>query len=353
MPLIRLGVGCNLLGLAVMALASALLSGMGGFWVYTLGFLLVQFGNNYATAPYSALIPDLIPEEQRGRYSGVMGVLSSGGQLLGGLSFAQVQALHLPNLASYALMGLALLLFAWVTLRGVPEPQRVPQPTPASWRERLGLTGLARTLRLSALFVGLCDAGFFRAGAVQRAAFPQLLRGRRAARAARAGTVTIALLLLIIVGAIVTALLGGKLSDEVGRKPIIYVAGALMAACALALLWAPGFWAAAALALAFGLGYGAFTSVDWSLGSDAMPSRATYVRDMAVWHVAFVGPQLITLPRRRARCWTGATPALRSWATRWCSGWPPPFSYWVYGCCATCPSAGRLQRVFRTILNVV
>ncbi len=85
LPLIRLGLVVNLIGLAVMGYAAAAMGGLSGFWVYVTGFLLVQFGNNYATAPYSALVPELVPTSLRGRYSGVMGMLQASGQLLGGV----------------------------------------------------------------------------------------------------------------------------------------------------------------------------------------------------------------------------------------------------------------------------
>ena len=78
----------------------------------------------------------------------------------------------------------------------------------------------------------------------------------------------------IIVASILSAVVGGQLSDRVGRKPVIYVAGTTMAVAALLLLLAPSFAVALALSVAFGLGFGAFTSVDWALGSDAMPSSA-------------------------------------------------------------------------------
>ncbi len=56
----------------------------------------------------------------------------------------------------------------------------------------------------------------------------------------------------------------------------------------------------------FGLGFGAFTSVDWALGSDAMPSSSSYARDMGIWHVAFVGPQLIETPQGALLDWGNA-----------------------------------------------
>lgn len=132
------------------------------------------------------------------------------------------------------------------------------------------------------------------------------------------------MLACIIVGSIVSALIGGRISDRVGRKPVIYVAGAAMAAAALLLLVAPSYPVALGLALFFGLGFGAFTSVDWALGSDAMPSASSYARDMGIWHVAFVAPQMTSAPQER--CWTGATHAATTSATRWCSASRPCFS---------------------------
>ena len=64
--------------------------------------------------------------------------------------------------------------------------------------------------------------------------------------------------------------------------------------------------AALALALVFGLGFGAFTSVDWALGSDAMPSESSYARDMGIWHVAFVAPQFVGAPQGRLLDWGNA-----------------------------------------------
>ena len=44
---------------------------------WTLAFLVVELFSNLASAPYSAIIPDLVPAEQRGSASGWMGQLSS------------------------------------------------------------------------------------------------------------------------------------------------------------------------------------------------------------------------------------------------------------------------------------
>ncbi|MEW6422549.1 MAG: MFS transporter, partial [Deinococcota bacterium] len=127
LPYIRLGLGVNLAGLAVMAIAASALEGMAGFWIYVLGFLLVQFGNNYATAPYSALIPQLVPPEQRGHYSGVMGLLQAVGQLLGAVAAFVVSLLKLPVLVSFVLIALVLLVPALITLRGVSAEVDTPR----------------------------------------------------------------------------------------------------------------------------------------------------------------------------------------------------------------------------------
>jgi hypothetical protein len=36
--------------------------------------------------------------------------------------------------------------------------------------------------------------------------------------------------------------------------------------------------------------------VDWALAADVLPSMDDYAKDMGVWHVAFVLPQVIATP---------------------------------------------------------
>ncbi|PTA69220.1 MFS transporter [Deinococcus arcticus] len=300
LPYLKLGVGVNLVGLGVMGLAVALLDGMSGFWVYVLGFLLVQFGNNYATAPYSALIPQLVPVSQRGRYSGAMGMLQAAGQLLGALSAFALGQLALPSILLFPLTALALLVPSLVTMRGVPDdaPPAGPQATqpPAPWTTLFAHRPFLWVFITRALFA---------LGQYSVQPFLQYYNGDVLGQKDPVTSNSI-MLACIIVASIVSALIGGRLSDRVGRKPVIYVAGTTMAGAALLLLIVPSFALALPLAALFGLGFGAFTSVDWALGSDAMPSARSFARDMGIWHVAFVAPQFISGPQGLLLDWGNA-----------------------------------------------
>ena len=306
LPYIRLGVAVNLLGLAVMGVAAMSLSGMSGFWVYVLGFLLVQFGNNYATAPYSALVPQLVPPEQRGRYSGVMALLQAAGQLLGAVAAFVVSLLHLPIAVSFILIAVVLLIPALITMRGIPEATdpKPTGPTPlASTKDRQ--LSIPQLFAYKAFLWVFLTRVFFSLGQYSVQPFLQYYN-RDVLRQTDAENSTSIMLACIIVGSIVSALIGGRISDQVGRKPVIYVAGTVMAVAALLLLVAPNYPVALALALLFGLGFGAFTSVDWALGSDAMPSASSYARDMGIWHVAFVAPQMTSAPQGALLDWGNA-----------------------------------------------
>jgi MFS family permease len=400
LPFLRWGVMINVGGLAVMGLASVLLAGAGlaGFWVYVLGYLLVQLGNNVATSPYSALIPELVPHDLRGRYSGVMGQLQALGQLFGALLAFGLGQLGLPAAVSYVLIAVVLAGSAAITLRQVPEPALRPQPEvkPGEhWRwfggalvrivavvmvlgaaylllariipgfslimafslpllvvaavivalvlERRGVVSLTPspqlTTRLTSVFLYqpflwvFITRMLFSLGQYSVQPFLQFYNADVLGQK-HPGTATSIMLACIIVGSIVSAIIGGRLSDRVGRKPVIYVAGTVMAVAAVSLLFAPNFIAALVIALAFGLGYGAFVSVDWALGSDAMPSPATYARDMGLWHVAFVAPQLSSAPQGFLLDWGNA----RGLAT----GIPHLGYFIVFGIAAACFVLGVL-----------
>ncbi|WP_019007879.1 MFS transporter [Deinococcus aquatilis] len=297
LPYIRLGLTVNLVGLGVMALAASLMTGMSGFLVYVLGFLLVQFGNNYATAPYSALIPQLVPPALRGRYSGVMGMLQAVGQLLGAVVAFAVGTLNLPVFVSFAVIAVVLLVPALITMRGVPEtdtpaPELSAGPT-LSWRQLFAYQPFLWVFITRVLFA----LGQYSVQPFLQYYSVDVLNQKDGV------TASSLLAACIIVASILSAFLGGRISDRVGRKPVIYVAGTTMAIAAILLLIAPGFGTALALAVVFGLGFGAFTSVDWALGSDAMPSAKSYARDMGIWHVAFVGPQFVGAPQGALLDW--------------------------------------------------
>ena len=293
LPYLKLGVGINLLGLVVMGAAATFLAGSSGYWVYVLGFVLVQFGNNYATAPYSALIPQLIPVEQRGRYSGVMGMLQATGQLLGAI-VGYVLGSKFSALIPFALMGVMLLVPALVTILGVGRQADIKHETGTatehgpemSWQELFAFAPFKWVFITRVLFA---------LGQYTVQPFLQYYAGDVLKQKDPVTSSSI-MLACIVTASIISALLGGRISDKIGRKPVIYFAGTSMTIIALLLLVVPNFTLALVLAVIFGLGFGAFTSVDWALGADAMPSKSSYARDMGIWHVAFVAPQFINLP---------------------------------------------------------
>src|SRR5260370_10034997 len=80
-PFLVIGTLINVGGILVMAFAPDLFvqehSGnliAPCLFVLTLGLIIVQFSSNAAQAPFHPLLPDLVPQEQRGVASGIMGL---------------------------------------------------------------------------------------------------------------------------------------------------------------------------------------------------------------------------------------------------------------------------------------
>ena len=82
----------------------------------------------------------------------------------------------------------------------------------------------------------------------------------------------------------------------VGRKKMVYAASALQAIVPFLLIFFHSFWVVVALGIVFGLGYGAYGSVDWAMASDVLPSEEDHAKDMGIWHVADTLPQVISVP---------------------------------------------------------
>ncbi len=300
-PWVVVGVIGNILGL--FGLAFLIQPGQpSSLLPWTVVFLFVELFNNVATAPYSALIPDLVPVEQRGSASGWMGMMTVLGTFIGGLMGFFLDALGGITGVYFVLMGI-LALGALVTVLGVKEPTAYTL-RPFQWKEfwrglydpfkhsdftwvfltRLLVTmGIYTVQEFLQYYMGdVIGAPFVLAGVGKVADAPE--------------QAVSFFLLPLLLGSILSTLVAGVLSDRHGRKIMVYLSGVMMGAVALVFILTHNFTLTVLMGIVFGLGYGAYQSVDWALASDVLPSMDDYAKDMGVWHVAMVLPQVVATP---------------------------------------------------------
>jgi MFS family permease len=118
-----LGTAGSLLGLAYLIQPGHPESLIG----WSIAFIFWEFFSNIATAPYSALIPDLVSVEQRGSASGWLGLMTMLGTFAGGVTGFLVDPLGIASI--YYLIIAAILLGLAVTVFGVDEsdaPREIP-----------------------------------------------------------------------------------------------------------------------------------------------------------------------------------------------------------------------------------
>ena len=88
-----------------------------------------------------------------------------------------------------------------------------------------------------------------------------------------------------LLGAVLSSLGSGVLSDRMGRKRILYLSLLLQSISTATMLWTSSFQLIAGImAPLAGFGYGAYVSVDWALASDAFSASDDMARDMGIWH---------------------------------------------------------------------
>lgn len=293
-PYIAVGALINIFGLTAMYAAY----GSKNVFVYTLAYLLVQFGNNVATAPYSGLIPDLVPDDQRGVASGWMAVMSQVGTLAGGVaSGLLLDPKSNPSGDSfwaYTAIAAALLGSAALTIFGLRETPLPLKPPRLDFRRYLRSLWIDPRQHPDFAWVWVTRAlvmlGFY-------APLPYLQSYLRDVVGVTNPEAEVPkLMALILIGSSMTGVLGGALSERIGRKPIIYAASAVIGAMAFLFPLCRSIEQTLIVGVVFGLGYGAYISVDWALGTDVLPNKADAAKDMAVWHIAMTAPQTVGTP---------------------------------------------------------
>ncbi|HJT56362.1 MAG TPA: MFS transporter [Ktedonobacteraceae bacterium] len=290
-----------IVGTALLLVSALLLALAGNVIVFVLALVINQIGSNAANAAYQALLPDRVPKEQRGEASGYVGLMTIIGNvgslglaafLLGSVSLTSTGADIIRQGANlfYFLTGIALFVGLIITVIGVREIRYVPALTEPAleqegamqrfrrwfvynwvkpWRDyNFTLIFITRFAVMMGLSLFMTFIEYYFANVAHQTNFVQATAG---------------VALLALVGALCSAFALGVFSDRVRRAPVVCVATICMALASFSFVISPGSFPLWTLGILFGVGYGAYTSVDWALAIDAMPSLQSIGKDMALW----------------------------------------------------------------------
>jgi MFS family permease len=273
-----------------------LIAGFGtgsNIWLFLLSYVGIQLGNNWSGGPYAGLIPDVVPPEQRGSASGWLGLMTAIGTLVGALSAGQLiqNGNYWPI---YALIAVALLIMLALTIWGVREQPSTIDPgafdVGAFLRSFLLDPKVYRDFYWVLLTRGLVTMGIYSVFTFFQYFLKDIIR------VANPVEQSSYLIGIIIVAGIPTSIIAGSLSDRYGRKPMVYISGGLMAFASIifiAVALSPSMAFTYVVGALFGIGYGAYQAVDWALAIDVLPGGEDAAKDMGIWHVAIVLPQIL------------------------------------------------------------
>ena len=246
---------------------------------------LLQFSSNFAQGPFQGYVPDLVPGEQVGFASALVGMMQILGNVAGNLIGAAAVALDQFALGLIALGVLELLTMLSVVIR-VREGSAPKSRAGRSWgsiaaeawgtdilRERSFMWLVAS--RLAVLMAG---------GVLVNLAVFYLARSLGMDQE-ETGLAYIPLVGLVALGTVIAVVPAARISDRVGRKKVIYASCGVGAVGLAAVALAPSFPLALVGTVVFGLSTGIFLAVDWALMTDIIP-KASSGRYMGLSNVA-------------------------------------------------------------------
>ena len=307
-----------LVGVVIAVLAAWALARASNLLTLTAAFLVLQFGFNVTVGAYEGLLPDLTPESQRGAASGYLGLMTILGNV-GSLALAGALLANVTVTSSatpsgrlaimdrsaifYTATALIMVITAIITVVWTRE---TPFSAAAAAELRPRTHGAGRLERglqsLRALWLApwkshnftwvFLTRAFVMLGLTLFLTFIEYYFAN-VAHVTNFASATAAVAGLALVGAVLSALTLGILSDRMNRALLVGVSTALMALPAIAFVVAPSGIPLWPLGLVFGLGYGAYTSVDWALAVDALPVQANAGKDLGIWSAASTLPAIL------------------------------------------------------------
>lgn len=261
--------------------------------LYALAILNLQFWWNWACGPYAGLIPDVVPAPAQASASAWMNIMSILGTFAGnGIAVAFYTRGH-PAAAIGGLVALNLVCLALTILR-------VEEPPPAAEAHPFALGAFVRSFWLPP---GL-HRNFYRVLVTRLLANLGvwsvltflLFYLQDVVGVADPGKV---LPMVLGVGALLgipASLVAAWLCARRGVVAIVRLTSWMMAGSAIAYVFIalhPHFALMAPVAFIYFSGWGAYQAVDWALALRVLPKSESAGKDMGIWHVALVLPQIL------------------------------------------------------------
>jgi MFS family permease len=276
LPWTAIGAAGGALSLLVLAVAPNIA-------VMALGWCLAQLTLNAMMAALVAAVPDQVPHAQRGTVGGWFGV----GQTLG-IVVGSGLAAAVGGLAAGYLVCAAFLLVATVPYLALRRDTVIDARPPFDWRAfwisprrhpDFGWAWLTRFLMNLGNSIAIVYLLYFLQDAVGYSD-PD-------------GGVFV-LTAIYAVTLLSTVVVGGVWSDRAGRRRVFVMwAGLVMSVAALVLAAFPTWPGALVAAAVLGLGFGVYTSVDFALMTEVLPSAVDRGKDLGVINVANALPQVL------------------------------------------------------------
>jgi len=269
--------------LALIACQNTVL-GVGVFWVLFSAF------QNGEYASLSAAVPDHVPVNQRATVAGWVGMPQALGLVVG---TALVVYVFTKQVGGYLVLAIPMVLLALPFVLFTPDHPLEPEHRePMSLRALLGSywvdprrhpdfgwAWITRFLASLAIGMGTLYLLYFLRAKVTHTHAAQDL---------------FILIVIYTVLVIITAIVGGVISDRIGkRKMIVTVSGILMGLAALVLTFVETWDGALVAAVLFGAGFGAYLAVDQALITQVLPEAKDRAKDLGIINIAIVGPAAV------------------------------------------------------------
>jgi MFS family permease len=308
-PFMIVGTIFNVIALVLFAFAPGWFSSTGLLITFIFLFLFLQLTNNVANAPWSAIIADKVPQNQRGSTAGFNGLFNLLGTALGAVVAGLIVNKNNPLpiyrneiVQIFLLIAVVQIVFVVYTIITVKE-------TPLQTKEKFELRTVLRRfffnptrypdlswvlLARLLIMMGIWGVFYF-----LQYYFDDVLGGH--------GVKTIifgsdfsgeqfngALFQpILLIAALPTSLIAGWISDHKGRKGLVYLSGAVMTIVCLIFIWFPSQALALFTGALFGIGYGAYASVDWALTCDVLPPTDEAGKFLGLWSAMGIIPQVV------------------------------------------------------------